>query len=78
MTLRVGIQMDPLEDVKINGDTTFALAEVAQARGAELFVYGPDHMSYEQGRVTAWARPAKVQRVQGTPGLFGETVKLDL
>jgi len=70
--------MDPLEDVKINGDTTFALAEVAQARGAELFVYGPDHMSYEQGRVTAWARPAKVQRVQGTPGLFGETVKLDL
>jgi glutathione synthase len=78
MTLRVGIQMDPLEDVKINGDTTFALAEVAQTRGAELFVYGPDHMSYEQGRVTAWARPAKVQRVQGTPGLFGETVKLDL
>ncbi|WP_340692191.1 glutathione synthase [Hyphomonas sp.] len=78
MTLRVGIQMDPLEDVKIDGDTTFALAEVAQARGAELFVYGPDHMSYEQGRVTAWARPAKVQRVKGTPGLFGETVKLDL
>jgi glutathione synthase len=78
MTLRVGIQMDPLEDVKIDGDTSFALAEVAQARGAELFVYGPDHMSYEQGRVTAWARPAKVQRVKGTPGVFGETVKLDL
>jgi glutathione synthase len=70
--------MDPLEDVKIDGDTSFALAEVAQARGAELFVYGPDHMSYEQGRVTAWARPAKVQRVKGTPGVFGETVKLDL
>ena len=78
MTLRVGIQMDPLEDVKIDGDTTFALAEVAQARGAELFVFGPEHMSYEQGRVTAWARPAKVQRVKGTPGLFGDTVKLDL
>tara|TARA_R110001592_G_scaffold24116_1_gene93596 strand:+ start:983 stop:1909 length:927 start_codon:yes stop_codon:yes gene_type:complete len=70
--------MDPLEDVKIDGDTTFALAEVAQARGAELFVFGPEHMSYEQGRVTAWARPAKVQRVKGTPGLFGDTVKLDL
>jgi glutathione synthase len=70
--------MDLLEDVKIDGDTSFALAEVAQARGAELFVYGPDHMSYEQGRVTAWARPAKVQRVKGTPGVFGETVKLDL
>jgi glutathione synthase len=78
MALRVGIQMDPLENVKIDGDTTFALAEVAQARGAELFVYGPDHMSYEQGRVTAWARPAKVQRVRETPGVFGEPVKLDL
>ena len=78
MAMRVGIQMDPLEDVKIDGDTSFALAEVAQARGAELFVYGPDHMSFEQGRVTAWARPAKVQRVKGTPGLFGDTVKLDL
>lgn len=78
MALRVGIQMDPLEDVKIDGDTSFALAEVAQARGAELFVYGPDHMSYEQGRVTAWVRPAKVQRVRGTPGVFGEAVKLDL
>jgi len=78
MALRVGIQMDPLEDVKIDGDTSFALAEVAQARGAELFVYGPDHMSFEQGRVTVWARPAKVQRVKGTPGIFGETVRLDL
>ncbi|MEH6808110.1 MAG: glutathione synthase [Hyphomonas oceanitis] len=78
MALRVGIQMDPLENVKIDGDTTFALAEVAQARGAELFVYGPDQMSYEQGRVTAWARPAKVQRVRETPGVFGEAAKLDL
>ncbi|MBU1288574.1 MAG: glutathione synthase [Alphaproteobacteria bacterium] len=78
MALRVGIQMDPLENVKIDGDTTFALAEVAQARGAELFVYGPNHMSYEQGRVTAWVRPAKVQRVRETPGVFGEAVKLDL
>ncbi|KCZ90009.1 glutathione synthase [Hyphomonas johnsonii] len=78
MALRIGIQMDPLEHVKIDGDTTFALAEVAQARGAELFVYGPADMSFEAGRVTAWAREAKVQRVAGTPGVFGKTVKLDL
>lgn len=78
MTLRVGIQMDPLEDVRIEGDTSFALAEVAQARGAQLFVYGPDNMSFEQGRVTAWARPAKVQRIKGSPGIFGEPAKLDL
>lgn len=78
MSLRVAIQMDPLESVNIDGDTTFALAEVAQARGMELFVYGPEDMSLEQGRVTAEVRPARVQRVKGTPGLFGERVRLDL
>ncbi|MEP1597702.1 MAG: glutathione synthase, partial [Hyphomonas sp.] len=78
MSLRVAIQMDPLEPVNIDGDTTFALAEVAQARGMELFVYGPEHMSIEQGRVTAEVRPACVQRVKGTPGLFDAPVRLDL
>ena len=78
MSLRVAIQMDPLESVNIDGDTTFALAEVAQARGMALFVYGPEHMSIEQGRVTAEVRPARVQRVKGTPGLFDAPVRLDL
>ncbi|WP_321488286.1 glutathione synthase [uncultured Hyphomonas sp.] len=78
MSLRVAIQMDPLEHVNIDGDTTFALAETAQARGMELFVYGPQDMSLEGTRVTARVRPAKVQRVAGTPGVFGETVTLDL
>jgi glutathione synthase len=78
MSLRVAIQMDPLEHVKIDGDTSFALAETAQARGMELFVYGPQDMSLEGTRVTARVRPAKVQRVPGTPGVFGEAVTLDL
>jgi glutathione synthase len=78
MSLRVAIQMDPLENVKIDGDTSFALAETAQARGMEIFVYQPQDMSLEGRRVTAKARPAKVQRVKGTPGIFGETVTLDL
>ena len=78
MSLRVAIQMDPLEHVNIDGDTTFALAETAQARGMEIFVYGPQDMSLEGTRVTARVRPAKVQRVPGTPGVFGEAVTLDL
>lgn len=78
MSLRVAIQMDPLENVNIDGDTSFALAETAQARGMELFFYQPQDMSLEGRRVTAKARPAKVQRVKGTPGIFGEAVTLDL
>jgi glutathione synthase len=78
MSLRVAIQMDPLEHVNIDGDTTFALAETAQARGMEIFVYQPQDMSLEGKRVTARVRPAKVQRVYGTPGIFGGPVTLDL
>jgi glutathione synthase len=78
MSLRVAIQMDPLEHVNIDGDTTFALAETAQARGMEIFVYQPQDMSLEGKRVTARVRPAKVQRVPGAPGVFSEAVTLDL
>lgn len=33
MTLKVAIQMDPIEAVNIESDTTFLMAETAQARG---------------------------------------------
>ena len=76
--LRIAIQMDPLETVDIHGDTSFALAEAAQNRGYSVFVYGPQHLTYSEGKVLARARPAKVQRVEDTPGLFGEETMLDL
>ncbi|MEM1105410.1 MAG: glutathione synthase [Pseudomonadota bacterium] len=78
MALRVALQMDPLEAVDIETDTTFALAEAAQARGANLWVYGPADLTYDAGRVMALARPASVQRVAGTPGLFGAAETIDL
>lgn len=78
MSLRVAIQMDPMESVNINADTTFALAEAAQSRGMSLWVYEPKHLSCLDGRLTARARPVTVQRVEGTPGIFGPEVKLDL
>ena len=33
MSLHVAVQMDPLEWIKIAGDSSFALMEAAQARG---------------------------------------------
>ena len=76
--LRIAIQMDPLETVDIDADTSFALAEAAQNRGYSIYVYGPEHLSYNAGNVLARARPAKVQRVAETPGVFGDEVMLDL
>lgn len=79
MNQRIAIQMDPLEDVNIESDTSFALAEAAQARGCDIFVFTPHDLSLQPGgRVTARARPAKVQRVKEQPGLFGESCTLDL
>ena len=78
MSLRIAIQMDPLEAVDIHADTTFALAECAQSRGHELFVYQPKHLSFDTGRLLARARPASVQRVKDQPGILGEECVLDL
>ncbi len=76
--LRVAFQMDPMESVNIDGDTTFALAEVAQARGMELFEYGPQHLAYNEGRIEAYARPMTVRREYGNHVSFDERRVLDL
>ncbi|MEM1147058.1 MAG: glutathione synthase [Pseudomonadota bacterium] len=78
MSLRVAIQTDPLETAAIESNTTFALAEAAQAIGAHLFEYQPENLSYRENRITAFARPMTVQRVAGLPALFEDRVTLDL
>jgi glutathione synthase len=72
MGLKVAVQMDPLEAVNIEGDTTFLMLETAQARGHELFVYTPDRLALEDGVVTARGRAVTVQRVKGDHAKFGE------
>ncbi|MGI9482712.1 MAG: glutathione synthase [Hyphomicrobiales bacterium] len=39
MSLKVAVQMDPVESIDISGDSTFALMLEAQSRGHELFYY---------------------------------------
>ncbi|GIS12299.1 MAG: hypothetical protein CM15mP115_14500 [Alphaproteobacteria bacterium] len=45
MSLRVAIQMDPVESIDIRGDTSFALGLEAQNRGHELHYYLPDSLT---------------------------------
>lgn len=76
--LTIAVQMDPIERVDIDGDTSFAMIEAAQARGHRVFTYQPEHLSYVQGRVLARARPVKVQRVKGDHASQGAQKVIDL
>ncbi|WP_380788380.1 glutathione synthase [Sphingomonas sp. R86521] len=78
MPLNVAVQMDPIADINIVGDSTFALMLSAQARGHALFHYGAEDLNYRDGRVWAKAHPVTVQRVDGDHYSFGEPVQLDL
>lgn len=78
MSLKVAIQMDPIAGININADSTFRIAEEAEARGHELFYYTPDHLAYQEGRVTARGWPLKVRRVIGDHFSLGEFQEVDL
>ncbi|HWJ70135.1 MAG TPA: glutathione synthase [Sphingobium sp.] len=78
MSLKVALQMDPMETLAIAGDSTFAIMLAAQARGHSLYHYRPDDLTWRGGRLHAQARAVTVQRVAGDHFRFGETVRLDL
>ena len=78
MTLNVAFQMDPIESVNIDADTSFRLAEEAQARGHRLFVYTPDRLVWRDGTVSARLREMTVRRVRGDHVAFGAEAETDL
>jgi glutathione synthase len=78
MALTVAIQMDPIEKIDINGDSTFALALEAQARGHSLLYYGPRALTFNDGKVTARARPLEVRATKGDHFAVGESSVYDL
>ncbi len=78
MSLAVAIQMDPIENIDINADSTFVLALEAQRRGHALFHYLPNDMALRNGRIMAWVRTLSVQRTEGKHATLGEPVLVDL
>jgi len=79
MTLRVAVQMDPLESINIAGDSSFALMLSAQDRGHEVFHYDVGSLTLDaHDRLIAHARPVRVQRVAGDHFSAGEGRRLDL
>lgn len=78
MTLTVAVQMDPIEAIRIAGDSTFALMLEAQARGHALLTYTSDKLSMRDGRVIATAQRAAVRDVEGDHVTLGEAQRIDL
>lgn len=78
MTLRVAVQMDPIEHIKIAGDSTFALMLEAQARGHELFVYGAEQLSLRDNKLTARVRPVQVRDEVGNHATLSEEFRTQM
>ncbi len=78
MGLAVAIQMDPIDTINIDADSTFALALEGQARGHALFHYLPQALTLRNGRLYAGGRPLEVFRRHGNHHRFGPVEELDL
>lgn len=78
MSLSVAFQMDPIGAVNIDADSSFRLAEEAQARGHSLFYYTPDRLAFEEGRITARGWPLTVRRIKGAHFELGDEQQFDL
>jgi glutathione synthase len=78
MSLKIAVQMDPLESINIAGDSTFAIMLAGQARGHRLFYYPVEDLSWAEGRLWTMARPVTVQRIAGDHYQLGEPAIIDL
>ena len=78
MSLRVAVQMDPLESINVAGDSTFAIMLAGQARGHRLYHYLAADLTYEGGRLNAGAYPVAVRPEPGNHYSLGDFTILDL
>jgi len=78
MSLAVAIQMDPIESVNIDTDSTFVMALEAQRRGHALWHYLPQHLVLRDGRLYARARRLEVRRLRGNHFTLASFEMLDL
>ena len=71
MSLKVAVQMDPVEGINIETDTTFMLMLEAQVRGHGLWHFTPETLSLEDGRVLARGRALNLKAVKGDHHALG-------
>src|ERR1044072_5364182 len=78
MPLRVAIQMDPIESVNIDGDSSFVMGLSAEARGHKLWHYHPRQLTLRNGVAVARARPMTLRRKKGDHFTLGDEEVIEL
>src|SRR5262245_17747569 len=78
MSLAVAIQMDPIESINIDADSSFVLGLEALRRGHALYHYLPRDMFFREGRIFATARAMQLKREAGNHHRLGKPELLDL
>ena len=76
--MKIAFQMDPIESVDISADSTFRLAEEAQKRGHDLYVYTPNDLTFNRSKITAKVRSMSLKRIIGDHVSFGAIEIVDL
>ena len=62
--IKVGFQMDPLDNIDPQLDTSFRLAEEAELRGYSVFHYLPNSLTFSKTRIIANGHYVKLNRKQ--------------
>ncbi len=62
--IKVGFQMDPLDNIDPRLDTSFRLAEEAELRGYSVFHYLPNNLTFSKTRIIANGYYVKLNRKQ--------------
>jgi glutathione synthase len=78
MSLKVAVQMDPIQRINIKGDSTFALLLEAQKRGHALSYYTPDRLALLNGAVFATVEGLTVRDQAGDHFTLGEPKRVAL
>jgi glutathione synthase len=78
MSLKIAVQMDPIERINIKGDSTFALLLEAQARGHALSYYTPDRLALLDGKVFATVETLSVRDTAGDYFTLSDARRVEL
>jgi glutathione synthase len=78
MSLKIAVQMDPIDRINIKGDSTFALLLEAQKRGHDVAYYTPDRLALLDGRVLAHVQSLTVRDKTGDHFMLDRPRRIEL